>query len=141
MSSKDTMRTAQSLYESGYITYMRTDNPVLSTSAVSLARVCVAEIYGASLLQPAGAGKQAKKPKGSQEAHEAIRPAVSEEGSNQSFRVPRQAGLTGRELQLYELIFQRTLASVMVDAELDLTTAQVVGKGGGEVGQFRASGK
>ncbi len=50
---------------------------------------------------------------------------MSDDGGAQAFRLPRQTGLTGRELQLYELIFQRTLASVMIDAELDLTTAHI----------------
>lgn len=56
--------------------------------------------YGAGTLQPAESARQAKKPKGSQEAHEAIRPAVSDEGSQQSFRLPRQTGLSGRQLQV-----------------------------------------
>jgi len=53
----------------------------------------------------------------------------------------RDLTLAPSSLQLYELIFQRTLASVMVDAELDLTTVLVLGKGGGEEGLFRSSGK
>lgn len=70
------------------------------------------------------AGRTAKKPKGSQEAHEPIRPALSDGGGRETFTLPKDTPLAGRELRLYEMIFQRTLASVMVDAQLDLTTGQ-----------------
>ena len=120
------MRVAQTLYEGGYITYMRTDNPVLSESAVKLARDCASARYGPGSLAAAASARAAAKPKGSQEAHEAIRPAVSDsEGGAQQMRAPEATGLSGRELALYQLVFQRTLASVMVDAELELTSVHV----------------
>ncbi len=146
MSSKETMRVAQTLYEAGYITYMRTDNPVLSESALTLARECVTTRYGAASLAAAG-GRGVHKPKGSQEAHEAIRPAVSEsdQANVQQMRSPEATGLSGRELALYQLVFQRTLASVMVDAELELTSVHVRAKHKvrdiESEGLFRAGGK
>jgi DNA topoisomerase I len=143
MPSKETMRVAQSLYEAGYITYMRTDNPVLSESALALARECVTARYGAASLA-SGPGRGAHKPKGSQEAHEAIRPAVSEsdQGHVQQMRSPEASGLSGRELALYQLVYQRTLASVMVDAELELTSVHVrARRKAGSEGLFRAGGR
>jgi DNA topoisomerase-1 len=111
MASRQTMRTAQSLYENGYITYMRTDSPVLSTQAIDAARRQAAELYGADHL-PDKPRVYASKSKGAQEAHEAIRPA----GDN--FRTPAQVAreLSGDQFRLYELIWKRTVASQMADA-------------------------
>lgn len=111
MSSKQTMRTAQGLYENGFITYMRTDSPVLSTQAISAARSQAAELYGAEFV-PAKPRLYASKAKGAQEAHEAIRPA------GDSFRTPAQVAgvLSGDQFKLYELIWKRTVASQMADA-------------------------
>ena len=111
MSSRQTMRTAQSLYENGYITYMRTDSPVLSTQAIDAARRQAAELYGADHV-PDKPRVYASKSKGAQEAHEAIRPA----GDN--FRTPAQVAreLSGDQFRLYELIWKRTVASQMADA-------------------------
>ena len=110
MSARDTMRTAQKLYEEGLITYMRTDSPALSKEAVSGARTSIASLYGDDYLseQPRqfSAGSQE-----AQEAHEAIRPA----GDN--FLHPDETGLEGRERSLYELIWKRTLASQMAEAK------------------------
>ncbi|WP_136518390.1 MULTISPECIES: type I DNA topoisomerase [Cellulomonas] len=111
MSSRQTMRTAQSLYENGYITYMRTDSPTLSTQAVDAARRQAAELYGAEYV-PDAPRVYASKAKGAQEAHEAIRPA------GDHFRTPAQVAkqLSGDQFRLYELIWKRTVASQMADA-------------------------
>jgi DNA topoisomerase I len=109
MSAKQTMRSAQTLYEEGLITYMRTDSPNLSKEAIAGARSSVAELYGKEYLSDKERQYSAKT-KGAQEAHEAIRPAGSE------FVHPSKTGLTGKEKQLYELIWKRTLASQMKEA-------------------------
>ena len=118
MSSKDTMRTAQRLYEEGLITYMRTDSPNLSTEAINAARSMVEDLYGKSYLSPEVRQYSAKQ-KGAQEAHEAIRPAGSE------FTHPDKTGLSGRELQLYELIWKRTMATQMKEAEKASMTVKI----------------
>ncbi|MDM7830382.1 type I DNA topoisomerase [Cellulomonas edaphi] len=111
MASRQTMRTAQSLYENGYITYMRTDSPVLSTQAIDAARRQAAELYGPEYV-PDAPRTYASKAKGAQEAHEAIRPA------GDHFRTPAQVSkeLSGDQFRLYELIWKRTVASQMGDA-------------------------
>ncbi|TQL01767.1 type I DNA topoisomerase [Cellulomonas sp. SLBN-39] len=111
MSSRQAMRTAQGLYENGYITYMRTDSPVLSTQAVDAARRQAAELYGAEYV-PDAPRVYTSKAKGAQEAHEAIRPA------GDHFRTPAQVAreLSGDQFKLYELIWKRTVASQMADA-------------------------
>ncbi len=105
-----TMQIAQRLYENGFITYMRTDSITLSTSAVNAARGQVRELYGAEYLPDSPRTYQSKV-KNAQEAHEAIRPA------GESFRTPAQTGLSGDEFRLYELIWMRTVASQMKDAQ------------------------
>jgi DNA topoisomerase I len=105
-----TMSVAQRLYENGFITYMRTDSITLSASAVNAARDQVRELYGAEYLPDAPRTYQSKV-KNAQEAHEAIRPA------GESFRTPAQTGLSGDEFRLYELIWMRTVASQMKDAQ------------------------
>lgn len=142
------MRVAQSLYEAGWITYMRTDNPILSEAAKVKARECVQQLYGAENL---GSETRAiKKPKGSQEAHEPIRPALTDDpNAPGGFNI--KPPLQGLQLRLYDMILQRTLASVMIDAVLDLTSVQVNARTKGEEGDatnktgpalavFRASG-
>jgi DNA topoisomerase-1 len=111
-SSARTMSVAQRLYESGYITYMRTDSTSLADSAVASARAQIAKLYGEDYLSPKPRA-YASKVKGAQEAHEAIRPA----GDDQ-FQTPEQvAAAVGQdEARLYELIWRRTLASQMADA-------------------------
>ncbi|MFT3876729.1 MAG: type I DNA topoisomerase [Propioniciclava sp.] len=104
-----TMSVAQSLYEGGFITYMRTDSTTLAASAVEAARAKVVELYGAAYL-PERPRTYASKVKNAQEAHEAIRPSGE-------FRTPEASGLRGDELRLYDLIWKRTLASQMKDAE------------------------
>lgn len=111
LGSRQTMRTAQSLYENGYITYMRTDSPVLSTQAIDAARRQASELYGPEFV-PDSPRVYASKSKGAQEAHEAIRPA------GDHFRTPAQVAreLSGDQFRLYELIWKRTVASQMADA-------------------------
>ena len=105
-----TMSVAQDLYESGYITYMRTDSVTLSTTAINAARAQVAELYGPQYV-PAKPRVYTSKVKNAQEAHEAIRPA------GEKFKTPEASGLRGDQLRLYDLIWKRTLASQMKDAE------------------------
>lgn len=110
MSSDQVMRVAQQLYESGFITYMRTDSVALSSEAVQAARTQAKALYGASYL-PASPRVYQSRVKNAQEAHEAIRP------TGDSFRTPEQSGLGGDQLRLYTLIWQRTVASQMADAK------------------------
>lgn len=130
LSARDTMRTAQSLYEQGFITYMRTDSVHLSQQAINAARQCVEQMYGPNYLSPKPR-QYATKTKGAQEAHEAIRPA------GETFRTPQQTGLSGREFQLYDLIWKRTVASQMADAQQTTIAVQIQV----EDALFRASGK
>ncbi len=107
-----TMRAAQRLYENGYITYMRTDSTTLSETAVSSAREQIKRLFGAEYL-PSKPRAYRKKVKNAQEAHEAIRPA------GDVFRTPERvaAEVGPDEGRLYELIWMRTIASQMRDAE------------------------
>ncbi len=135
LSARETMRTAQGLYERGFITYMRTDSVHLSEQAISAARSCVAAKYGQNYLSPSPR-QFSTKARNAQEAHEAIRPA------GESFRDPAATGLDGRDLALYELIWKRTVASQMADARLTMLSVDLE-VDGGDLGQasFRASGK
>ncbi|MGL6133048.1 MAG: type I DNA topoisomerase, partial [Prochlorococcaceae cyanobacterium] len=135
LSARETMRTAQGLYERGFITYMRTDSVHLSEQAISAARSCVEQKYGSTYLSPSPR-QFTTKARNAQEAHEAIRPA------GESFRDPAAAGLDGRDLALYELIWKRTVASQMADARLTMLSVDLDVDGGplGRAG-FRASGK
>jgi DNA topoisomerase-1 len=110
LSASQVMRLAQGLYERGYITYMRTDNVVLSDEALAAVRTVVGTTYGAQFLSKAPK-QYSGKIKNAQEAHEAIRPTTP-------LRSPDAlAGeLNGQEMSLYRLIWQRTLASQMADA-------------------------
>jgi DNA topoisomerase I len=130
LSAKETMRVAQSLYEQGYITYMRTDSVHLSDQAIEAARSCVMEKYGAEYLSPKPR-QYTTKAKGAQEAHEAIRPAGS------SFRTPRETGLGGQELSLYDLIWKRTVACQMADSRQTNISVDLEVLDAG----FRATGK
>ncbi len=130
LGAKDTMRIAQSLYENGYITYMRTDSVYLSDQAIAAARSCVEEMYGKQYLSPQPR-KYKTKAKGAQEAHEAIRPAGS------TFRIPKETGLKDKELGLYDLIWKRTVACQMADAKL----TQIIVNIAVEDAIFRSSGK
>jgi DNA topoisomerase-1 len=136
LSARETMRTAQALYERGFITYMRTDSVHLSDQAINAARSCVAEKYGKDYLSPAPR-QFTTKARNAQEAHEAIRPA------GEAFRTPADTGLDGRDLALYELIWKRTVASQMADAKLTMLAVDLEAAAGSAVGpaSFRASGK
>lgn len=108
-----TMTVAQQLYESGYITYMRTDSVNLSTLALTTAKTEITKLFGANYVHTRNF---TTKTKGAQEAHEAIRPSYI---SNQT--------IDGNETQqrLYDLIWKRTIASQMSDAELEKTQIQI----------------
>lgn len=108
-----TMRIAQHLYEQGHITYMRTDSVNLSELAISAAVEAITEQYGARYSK---SRRFATKSKGAQEAHEAIRPA--------DMKV-RNAGADRDAERLYDLIWKRTLASQMADAELEKTIVDI----------------
>ena len=120
MSSRQVMSVAQRLYEEGYITYMRTDSTTLSETAITAARQVIERTYGSDYL-PDAPRSYAKKSKNAQEAHEAIRP------SGDTWRSPEQlrGELSGDHLRLYELIWQRTLASQMPDARGNTVTARL----------------
>lgn len=118
MSARDTMRVAQSLYENGFITYMRTDSLTLSHEGIQAAREAVKDLYGEEFVTKSPRQYQSNI-SNAQEAHEAIRPA------GEHFRTPEQTGLTGRELDLYTLIWKRTLASQMNNAQ-KLSTSVVI---------------
>jgi DNA topoisomerase I len=130
LGARETMRIAQSLYERGFITYMRTDSVHLSEQAITAARSCVQELYGSEYLSPQPR-KYTTKSKGAQEAHEAIRPAGS------TFRTPQQTGLDGVDFRLYDLIWKRTVASQMADARQTHVTLLTLVEDAG----FRSSGK
>lgn len=137
MSAKQTMDTAQSLYQDGYITYMRTDSPTLSTQAIKAASKQAAEMFGAEMVSTTPRVYQGKN-KNAQEAHEAIRPA------GEVFKKPSELAsvLHGRAFELYDLIWKRTVASQMQDAKVSTTTAkiEVSGLATGQVAEFTASG-
>jgi DNA topoisomerase-1 len=119
-SAKYTMQVAQRLYENGLITYMRTDSVTLSQTAINAARAQARELYGEQYV-PDEPRVYASKVKSAQEAHEAIRPA------GDRFRTPAQAGLSGDDLRLYDLIWKRTVASQMKDATGESVSVRVTG--------------
>ncbi|MBR6752167.1 MAG: type I DNA topoisomerase, partial [Alphaproteobacteria bacterium] len=113
--SKRTMSAAQHLYEQGLITYMRTDATNLNADAVNEIRGFIANTYGADFV-PSSPNIYATKSKNAQEAHEAIRPT--------HFDAPAK-GLTGDEAKLYDLIWKRTIACQMKNAEFDSVAADI----------------
>lgn len=126
-SVSQTMLIAQKLYEAGKITYMRTDSVTLSENAIKQTREAIQKNYGNEYYQP----RQYKtKSKSAQEAHEAIRPTYIK---NQYVEGERN------EQRLYELIWKRTVASQMADAELEKTTAKIGISG--LINQFVAQGE
>jgi DNA topoisomerase-1 len=142
-SADRTMRTAQKLYENGYITYMRTDSTTLSETAITAARSQATQLYGAEYVA-AQPRQYTRKVKNAQEAHEAIRPA------GEVFRTPGEVAreLDSDEFKLYEMIWQRTIASQMNDARGNTTSVRIVGTtnsggtaGGGQECTFAASGR
>ena len=136
-SSDRTMSIAQRLYENGYITYMRTDSINLSQSAIEAARRQAGELYGQQYVSPQPRTYN-RKVKNAQEAHEAIRPA------GETFATPGQlhAVLDNDEFRLYELIWQRTVASQMADARGTTLSLRIGGQAsGGQRVEFAASGR
>jgi len=137
MSAKQTMDVAQSLYQQGYITYMRTDSPTLSTQAINAARSQAKEMFGEEYVASAPRVYQGKN-KNAQEAHEAIRPA------GEIFRKPSEVAgeILGRTFELYDLIWKRTVASQMQDAKVSTTTAKIAvfPLPNGDRAEFTASG-
>ncbi|WP_090097574.1 type I DNA topoisomerase [Lentzea jiangxiensis] len=136
-SADRTMRTAQKLYENGYITYMRTDSTTLSETAINAARTQATDLYGAQYV--ADKPRQyTRKVKNAQEAHEAIRPA------GEVFRTPGQVAseLDSDEFKLYEMVWQRTIASQMADARGNTTSIRIQGRAAtGQEVTFAASGR
>ena len=122
-----TMMVAQKLYESGMITYMRTDSVNLSEYATEGSKAAIAQMMGEQYVHPR---HFATKTKGAQEAHEAIRPTYME---NQTVEGSAQ------ERKLYDLIWKRTIASQMADAELEKTTATIGISSGSD--KFTATGE
>jgi DNA topoisomerase-1 len=134
-SAQTTMRIAQRLYESGYITYMRTDSTTLADSALEAARAQARQLFGREYV-PEKPRRYERKVKNAQEAHEAIRP------SGDRFKTPDEVeGEVGREEHaLYELIWRRTLASQMEDAVGRTVTLRIGASTGKEDVEFSASG-
>lgn len=130
LSARETMQTAQHLYEDGLITYMRTDSVNLSQEAINASRSCVQERYGAEYLSPEPR-QYTNKTKNAQEAHEAIRPAGTE------MKTAEELGLSGREAALYAMIWKRTIATQMAEAQLRFQTAIIHV----DDAEFRATGR
>src|SRR5690606_31422926 len=121
LSARETMRIAQSLYENGYITYMRTDSVNLSNEALNAARDAIRRRYGEAYLT-ASPRRYRQRAKAAQEAHEAIRPAGTQ------MRTAEEHGLRGVEARLYDLIWKRTVATQMKEARLKTVTARIAAR-------------
>ena len=135
--SARTMRIAQRLYENGHITYMRTDSTLLSKQGLDAARSAATELYGANFVSKSPRIYE-RKVKNSQEAHEAIRPA------GEQFSTPGQLAsvLDAEEFKLYELIWQRTVASQMEDARGNSTKITIAATAASdEQAEFSATGR
>ena len=130
MTARQTMQVAQRLYEDGHITYMRTDSVSLSGEAIDAARGKVTDLYGKDYLSPSPR-QFTTKSKGAQEAHEAIRPAGTE------MKTAEEIGLGGQEFRLYQLIWKRTMATQMAEAQLRFDTVTITV----DNAAFRASGR
>lgn len=120
--ARRTMSAAQSLYEAGFISYMRTDSTNLSESAISAARSLVADKYGGAYL-PDRPRKYGKQSKGAQEAHEAIRPTG--ESFMEIGAAASKFGPTSDQAKVFELIWMRTVASQMKDAKGESLIVQI----------------
>lgn len=137
MSVSQIMSTAQKLYESGYISYMRTDSSHLSQEAQQATITSIVRSFGTDLV---GDGPGAsKKSKNAQEAHEAIRPAIQEDGS---FLDPSIISVTDVQLTLYKFIWERTVASRMTSQVVNSTSVDIrgVSADGSIALNFRVSG-
>ncbi|HJB10579.1 MAG TPA: type I DNA topoisomerase [Candidatus Brachybacterium merdavium] len=135
LGARQSMRVAQSLYENGYITYMRTDSVSLSGEAIKASRGQAAELYGSQYV-PEKPRYYQTKGQNAQEAHEAIRPA------GDRFRTPAEVAgsLSGDEFRLYELIWKRTIASQMADAKGTTSTVELQLTQNDRTATFRAAG-
>ncbi|MBT6797452.1 MAG: type I DNA topoisomerase, partial [Candidatus Marinimicrobia bacterium] len=131
-SARQTMSTAQKLYENGFITYMRTDSTNLSEEAIAGARQVIQDLYGDDYL-PGKAIRYASKVKNAQEAHEAIRPA------NRVFNTMKdvQIVLGNEAAKIFDLIWKRTVASQMMPAKLKQTAITIQN----QKTEFRANGQ
>jgi DNA topoisomerase-1 len=116
--ARQTMSTAQRLYEAGHITYMRTDGIDMAPEAVSAARNAIVDKYGSKYV-PSDARIYKNKAKNAQEAHECIRPTNMEISAEQLNR------LEADQKKLYDLIWKRTLASQMASAKMERTTIDI----------------
>ena len=135
--SERTMRIAQRLYENGHITYMRTDSTSVSAQGIQAARDQAGELYGSDFVADSPR-RYDRKVKNSQEAHEAIRPA------GERFAPPGElhGQLDTEEFRLYELIWQRTVASQMADAKGTSMKVTIAGQAtSGERAEFSATGR
>lgn len=130
LSARESMRIAQSLYENGFITYHRTDSPSLSAEGLNGARAAAKDAFGAEYLSPEPRIYTSKSAN-AQEAHEAIRPA------GETFAAPKETELSGKELEVYSMIWRRTLASQMADERFTSTTALIAALDA----VFKATGK
>ncbi|HVW89646.1 MAG TPA: type I DNA topoisomerase, partial [Gaiellaceae bacterium] len=136
LSSQQTMRVAQRLYENGYITYMRTDSTTLSETALAAARDQARTLYGPDSV-PDAPRQYTRKVKNAQEAHEAIRPA------GDRFRTPDDVRreLSGEEFNVYDLIWKRTIASQMADARGQTVSVRIAGSSSdGRTAEFATAG-
>ena len=131
MGARQTMSTAQRLYEAGHITYMRTDGIDMAPEAVSMARDAIADRFGADYV-PKEPRIYKNKAKNAQEAHECIRPTDMTKDA-------KTLKLDADQAKLYDLIWKRTLACQMESARLERTTVEV-GSDDGQVG-LRANGQ
>ena len=120
MNANQVMSVAQSLYQAGHITYMRTDSVNLSTEAVNAAKDVVIQKYGKEFL-PKSPRQFKGKAKNAQEAHEAIRPA----GSKFIDPSKLKSSLSDVEYKLYDLIWKRTVASQMKSAQIEQTRLEI----------------
>ena len=133
MTVSQTMMVAQRLYESGRITYMRTDSVNLSGLCINASKEEIIRLYGEQYSKPRQYHTHSK---GAQEAHEAIRPTYMNQSEIEG---------TSQERRLYDLIWKRTAASQMADAEIEKTTVEILIQGKGtqknEVSKFEAQGE
>ena len=132
--ARRTMQVAQTLYERGLITYMRTDSPALSTEAIEASRTAVTKRYGKEYLSQE-ARQFTAKTRSAQEAHEAIRPAGTD------MKTKDELGLDGMEGALYDLIWKRTVASQMAEARLRQTHVEILAESSEDKATFRANGQ
>lgn len=132
LSARETMRIAQTLYERGFITYMRTDSVNLSDSAIQSSRALVKKLYGNEYMSPEPR-RYTSKAKGAQEAHEAIRPSLD-------FTPPQEMGLKGKEYEVYEMIWMRTIATQMADSRQLQVSASIEVNTNKGMARFHASG-